>query len=179
MLAEGLSPTVDHHTLPLFQLAEEYGPVFTLHFGFQKVVVLTGYEVVREALVNYTEEFVDRPSIPIFDQIQNGNGTRAMTEEPEGEAWKLFHCLAIRTVYPAHAGAVCRCEAQRAQPALRIAPSSSEGSIAPVLGECRRLSGVQCWAEAALLLCLMGSAGLGQLTQRAGHMFAFRLRVSE
>ena len=78
MLAEGLSPTVDHHTLPLFQLAEEYGPVFTLHFGFQKVVVLTGYEVVREALVNYTEEFVDRPSIPIFDQIQNGNGTRAM-----------------------------------------------------------------------------------------------------
>lgn len=62
-----------------FQLAEKYGPIFTLHFGFQKVVVLTGYEVVREALVNYTEEFVDRPSIPIFDQIQNRNGTRAMT----------------------------------------------------------------------------------------------------
>lgn len=41
-------------------------------------MVLTGYEVVREALVNYTEEFVDRPSIPIFDQIQNGNGTREM-----------------------------------------------------------------------------------------------------
>lgn len=84
MLAEGLSPTVDHHTLPLFQLAEEYGPVFTLHFGFQKVVVLTGYKVVREALVNYTEEFVDRPSIPIFDQIQNGNGTRAMRGGWEG-----------------------------------------------------------------------------------------------
>lgn len=78
MLTEGLSLIADHHSLPLFQLAEEYGPVFTLHFGFQKVVVLTGYEVVREALVNYTEEFVDRPSIPIFDQIQNGNGTRAM-----------------------------------------------------------------------------------------------------
>lgn len=73
-----LSFFADCHSLPLFQLAEEYGPVFTLHFGFQKVVVLTGYEVVREALVNYTEEFVDRPSIPIFDQIQNGNGTREM-----------------------------------------------------------------------------------------------------
>ncbi|KAM6077811.1 uncharacterized protein LJ206_008266 [Theristicus caerulescens] len=58
----------------IMKLAEKYGPIFTLHFGFQKVVVLTGYEVVREALVNYTEEFVDRPSIPIFDQIQNGNG---------------------------------------------------------------------------------------------------------
>lgn len=68
-----------HHSSPLFQLAEKYGPIFTLHFGFQKVVVLTGYEVVRDALVNYTEEFVDRPSIPIFDQIQNGNGTREMS----------------------------------------------------------------------------------------------------
>lgn len=47
-------------------------------------MVLTGYEVVREALVNYTEEFVDRPSIPIFDQIQNKNGTRAMS----GGGWE-------------------------------------------------------------------------------------------
>ncbi|OXB82725.1 UNVERIFIED_CONTAM: hypothetical protein H355_000423 [Colinus virginianus] len=96
-------------------LAEEYGPVFTLHFGFQKVVVLTGYEVVREALVNYTEEFVDRPSIPIFDQIQNGNGvffsigdlwrtTRRFTvssmrnlgmgkQMMEGKVWEELHFL--------------------------------------------------------------------------------------
>ncbi|KAM9292163.1 uncharacterized protein RDI95_004276 [Morus bassanus] len=75
----------------LMKLAEKYGPIFTLHFGFQKVVVLTGYEVVREALVNYTEEFVDRPSIPIFDQIQNGNGTREMSGGlffSIGELWR-------------------------------------------------------------------------------------------
>lgn len=78
-----------------FQLAEKYGPIFTLHFGFQKVVVLTGYEVVREALVNYTEEFVDRPSIPIFDQIQNGNGTRARSGGWEGRRWLVVPVVVV------------------------------------------------------------------------------------
>lgn len=88
----------DHHSSPLFQLAEKYGPIFTLHFGFQKVVVLTGYEVVREALVNYTEEFVDRPSIPIFDQIQNGNGTREMSGG--GRVGQHHRLVASLTVLP-------------------------------------------------------------------------------
>ncbi|OWK61889.1 Cytochrome P450 2W1 [Lonchura striata] len=78
--------------LLIYLLAEKYGPIFTLHFGFQKVVVLTGYEVVREALVNYTEEFVDRPSIPIFDQIQNRNGTRAMSGGVGGTMLSLSAC---------------------------------------------------------------------------------------
>uniref|UniRef100_A0A8D0G3K2 CP2W1 protein n=1 Tax=Sphenodon punctatus TaxID=8508 RepID=A0A8D0G3K2_SPHPU len=68
----------------LMKLAEQYGPVFTLHFGFQKVVVLAGYEAVREALVSFTEEFVDRPPIPIFEEIQHGNGVFFST----GELWR-------------------------------------------------------------------------------------------
>ncbi|XP_061455486.1 cytochrome P450 2W1-like isoform X2 [Rhineura floridana] len=68
----------------LLKLAKKYGPVFTLHFGFQKVVVLTGYEAVRDALVNFTEEFVDRPPIPIFEEIQRGNGVFFST----GELWR-------------------------------------------------------------------------------------------
>ncbi|XP_019350365.1 cytochrome P450 2W1-like isoform X1 [Alligator mississippiensis] len=76
----------------LMKLAEEYGPVFTLHFGFQKVVVLTGYEAVKEALVNFTEEFVDRPAIPIFEEIQHGNGTGPWRNNgvffSTGELWR-------------------------------------------------------------------------------------------
>ncbi|NXW45850.1 CP2W1 protein, partial [Nyctiprogne leucopyga] len=78
----------------LMKLAEKYGPIFTLHFGFQKVVVLTGYEVVREALVNYTEEFVDRPSIPIFDQIQNGNGLFFSI----GELWRTTRRFTVSSM---------------------------------------------------------------------------------
>nr|XP_056722347.1 cytochrome P450 2W1-like [Euleptes europaea] len=68
----------------LLKFAKEYGPVFTLHFGFQKTVVLTGYEAVRDALVNFTDEFVDRPPIPIFEEIQHGNGVFFST----GELWR-------------------------------------------------------------------------------------------
>ncbi|XP_028561182.2 cytochrome P450 2W1-like [Podarcis muralis] len=68
----------------ILKLAEKYGPVFTLHFGFQKVVVLTGYEAVRDALVTFTEDFVDRPPIPIFEEIQRGNGVFFST----GELWR-------------------------------------------------------------------------------------------
>ncbi|XP_042293395.1 cytochrome P450 2W1 [Sceloporus undulatus] len=68
----------------ILKLAKKYGPVFTLHFGFQKVVVLTGYDAVKDALVNFTEEFVDRPLIPIFEQIQHGHGVFFST----GELWR-------------------------------------------------------------------------------------------
>ncbi|XP_075293021.1 cytochrome P450 2W1 isoform X2 [Opisthocomus hoazin] len=58
----------------LMKISEKYGPVFTIHFGFQKVVVLTGYEAVKDALLNMVDVFADRPAIPIFHHIQHGNG---------------------------------------------------------------------------------------------------------
>uniref|UniRef100_A0A8C3I6I4 Cytochrome P450 2W1 n=1 Tax=Chrysemys picta bellii TaxID=8478 RepID=A0A8C3I6I4_CHRPI len=77
-----------------FQLAEKYGPVFTLHFGSQKAVVLTGYEAVKEALVNFTDEFVDRPPIPIFEQIQHGNGVFFSN----GELWRTTRRFTVSTM---------------------------------------------------------------------------------
>ncbi|XP_053132113.1 cytochrome P450 2W1-like isoform X3 [Hemicordylus capensis] len=67
------------------KLSEKYGPVFTLHFGLQKVVVLTGYEAVKEALQSKADEFIDRPPIPIFSKIQHGNGVVFSV----GELWKI------------------------------------------------------------------------------------------
>lgn len=60
---------------PLFcQLSERYGPMFTVHLGGQKTVVLSGYEAVRGALVGTGQELADRPPIPIFQLIQQGGG---------------------------------------------------------------------------------------------------------
>uniref|UniRef100_A0A8D2JAW3 Cytochrome P450 2W1-like n=1 Tax=Varanus komodoensis TaxID=61221 RepID=A0A8D2JAW3_VARKO len=78
----------------LLKLARKYGPIFTLHFGFQKVVVLTGYDVVRDALVNFTDEFVDRPQIPIFEQIQHGNGVFFST----GELWRTIRRFTVSSM---------------------------------------------------------------------------------
>ncbi|OWK11116.1 hypothetical protein Celaphus_00007376 [Cervus elaphus hippelaphus] len=56
------------------QLAEQYGPVFTVHLGHQKTVVLTGYEAVKKALVGAGQELAGRPPIAIFQLINGGGG---------------------------------------------------------------------------------------------------------
>ncbi|KAL8175410.1 UNVERIFIED_CONTAM: hypothetical protein K2H54_023709 [Gekko kuhli] len=86
-----------------FQFAKEYGPVFTLHFGFQKAVVLTGYEAVKDALVNFTEEFVDRPPIPIFEEIQHGNGVFFST----GELWRTTRRFTVASMRNLGMGKKC------------------------------------------------------------------------
>lgn len=64
----------------LMQLGKQYGPVFTVHLGHQKTVVLTGYEAVKEALVGTGQELAGRPPIAIF-QLINGGGGRCVREE--------------------------------------------------------------------------------------------------
>lgn len=41
-------------------------------------MVLSGYEMVREALVGTGHELADRPPIPIFQLIQQGGGKWAL-----------------------------------------------------------------------------------------------------
>ncbi|XP_070273148.1 LOW QUALITY PROTEIN: cytochrome P450 2W1 [Myotis yumanensis] len=79
----------------LMELAEQYGPVFTVHLGGQKTVVLTGYQAVREALVGTGQELADRPPIPIFQLIQGGRGIFFSS----GPRWKAARQLAVRTLH--------------------------------------------------------------------------------
>ncbi|MBN3310623.1 CP2K1 protein, partial [Amia calva] len=50
------------------------------------MVVLAGYETVKEALVTYADEFAERPDIPIFKRIARGNGIIF----GHGESWKTI-----------------------------------------------------------------------------------------
>ncbi|XP_014588911.1 cytochrome P450 2C21 [Equus caballus] len=66
------------------KLAEDYGPVFTVYFGMKPTVVLHGYEAVKEALVDQSEEFSGRGSMPVFDKVSQGLGIVFSN----GERWK-------------------------------------------------------------------------------------------
>ncbi|XP_057606177.1 cytochrome P450 2W1 [Hippopotamus amphibius kiboko] len=79
----------------LRELAEQYGPVFTVHFGRQKMVVLTGYEAVREALVGTRQELAGRPPIAIFQLIQGGGGIFFSS----GARWRAARQLTVRTLH--------------------------------------------------------------------------------
>ncbi|XP_070789204.1 cytochrome P450 2K6-like [Pituophis catenifer annectens] len=58
----------------LIEWSKEYGPIFRIKLGLQEMVVLTGYETVKEALVNQADAFADRPVIPIFEDAVKGYG---------------------------------------------------------------------------------------------------------
>ncbi|CAJ0939216.1 unnamed protein product [Ranitomeya imitator] len=59
-------------------LWSQYGSVYTLYFGSRRVVVLCGYEAMKEALIDQGEVFGARGSLPILDNFFQGYG-------PEGE----------------------------------------------------------------------------------------------
>uniref|UniRef100_A0A8C6XUS9 Cytochrome P450 family 2 subfamily W member 1 n=1 Tax=Naja naja TaxID=35670 RepID=A0A8C6XUS9_NAJNA len=85
---------IKRQDVSFMELSKTYGPVFTLHFGLQKVVVLVGYEAVKEALLSKGNEFVDRPPIPIFLEIQHGNGMFFSI----GEMWKDTRRFTLTTI---------------------------------------------------------------------------------
>ncbi|XP_074089429.1 cytochrome P450 2C18-like isoform X2 [Macrotis lagotis] len=58
----------------LCMLAKVYGPVFTLYLGTEPILVLHGFEVMKEALTDHGEEFAGRGSFPIIDAINKGLG---------------------------------------------------------------------------------------------------------
>ncbi|XP_032315735.1 cytochrome P450 2W1 [Camelus ferus] len=79
----------------LMELADQYGPVFTVHLGRQKMVVLTGYEAVREALVGTGQKLAGRPPIAIFQLIQGGGGVFFSS----GVRWRAARQLTVRTLH--------------------------------------------------------------------------------
>ncbi|XP_078251808.1 cytochrome P450 2K1-like, partial [Rhinoraja longicauda] len=75
-------------------LAEQYGPVFTIQLGLEKVVVLTGYKAVKEALVDQADEFAERAKIPVLEMQANGYGISF----GHGESWKQMRRFTLTTL---------------------------------------------------------------------------------
>ncbi|EHH30059.1 hypothetical protein EGK_10643 [Macaca mulatta] len=56
----------------LMKISERYGPVFTIHLGPGRVVVLCGHDAVKEALVDQAEEFSGRGEQATFNLFFKG-----------------------------------------------------------------------------------------------------------
>ncbi|XP_004617320.1 cytochrome P450 2W1 [Sorex araneus] len=84
----------------LMELSARYGPVFTVHLGTQKTVVLTGYQAVREALLGTGHALTDRPPIAIFQRIQGGAGVFFSS----GRRWRVARQLTVAALQGLGAG---------------------------------------------------------------------------
>lgn len=62
-------------SLSLPQLSKKHGPVFTVHLGpWRRVVVLVGHQAVQEALGGQAEEFSGRGMLATLDRTFDGHG---------------------------------------------------------------------------------------------------------
>ncbi|XP_032069190.1 cytochrome P450 2K1-like [Thamnophis elegans] len=75
----------------MIKLSKEYGPIFRLQMGCQEMVVLTGYETVKEALVNQAKAFAERAVVPIFEDYAKGFGVIFA----HGENWRQMRQFSI------------------------------------------------------------------------------------
>lgn len=58
----------------LAELARQYGSVFSIFVGPQRVVVLNDFRSVRQALVQQAEVFSDRPRMPLLSIVTQEKG---------------------------------------------------------------------------------------------------------
>ncbi|XP_059102821.1 cytochrome P450 2C26-like isoform X4 [Peromyscus eremicus] len=78
----------------LRDFSKVYGPMFTLYLGRKPAVVLHGYEVVKEALIDHGEEFAGRGTFPVFDKIAKGHGIVFSN----GRIWKEMRRFSLMTL---------------------------------------------------------------------------------
>uniref|UniRef100_A0A5F9D837 unspecific monooxygenase n=1 Tax=Oryctolagus cuniculus TaxID=9986 RepID=A0A5F9D837_RABIT len=76
------------------KLSQKYGSIYSIHMGPKKVVVLSGYETLKDALVNYGEQFGERPRVPIFERLFEGKGIVFS----HGETWKTMRRFSLTTL---------------------------------------------------------------------------------
>ncbi|KAM9701566.1 cytochrome P450 2C9-like isoform 4-T7 [Dama dama] len=78
----------------LNNLSKVYGPVFTLYFGMKPMVVLHGYEAVKEALIDLGEEFSGRGRLPVNEKVRKGHGILFSN----GKRWKETRRFSLMTL---------------------------------------------------------------------------------
>lgn len=80
--------------LSLQQFQEKYGPIFTVYFGSRPVVMLCGYDMVKEALIDNKDAFSGRGKMPLADYVLKGYGILGSN----GERWKQMRRFALTTL---------------------------------------------------------------------------------
>ncbi|KAM7008684.1 cytochrome P450 2U1 isoform 2-T2 [Tautogolabrus adspersus] len=69
----------------LTELNKLYGNIYSLFVGSQLLVVLNGYDVIRDAFSNHPEVFSDRPDIPAISIMTKRKG---IVFAPYGPVWR-------------------------------------------------------------------------------------------
>ncbi|XP_040480216.1 cytochrome P450 2C23-like [Ursus maritimus] len=78
----------------LSRLAEQYGPVYSLHLGPHPVIVLHGHQAVKDALCGQAVSFGGRGRLPIMDNALRGYGISFS----HGRRWEQMRRFTLMTL---------------------------------------------------------------------------------
>uniref|UniRef100_A0A667XSS3 Cytochrome P450 2J2-like n=1 Tax=Myripristis murdjan TaxID=586833 RepID=A0A667XSS3_9TELE len=84
-----------HKTLT--QLTETYGDVYSLRMGQTWMVVLNGFQIVKEALVTQGDSLADRPILPLQMDVSRFLGETGLVFS-NGHLWKQQRRFALSTL---------------------------------------------------------------------------------
>ncbi|XP_068094328.1 cytochrome P450 2C8-like isoform X2 [Hyperolius riggenbachi] len=76
------------------ELSKKYGPIFTIWKLSDPVVVLYGYDVIKDALLNHGEMFSGRPPAPVIDAYSKGYSFPSI----HGERWSQLRRFTIMSL---------------------------------------------------------------------------------
>ncbi|KAM3911017.1 cytochrome P450 2C23-like [Leptodactylus fuscus] len=78
----------------LTKLAGKFGPIYTFYFGSRPTVILTGYQTIKEALVELGDVFVNRGRVPVFDELYHKSGLALINDE----SWSQLRQFSLTTL---------------------------------------------------------------------------------
>ncbi|KAM9323979.1 cytochrome P450 2A5-like [Gastrophryne carolinensis] len=76
------------------EIREKYGDVYTIYLGPRRVVVICGYDAVKEALVDQGDVFGMRGLLPCIEQYYQGHGVVFSN----GQCWKQLRRFSLQTL---------------------------------------------------------------------------------
>ncbi|XP_040283200.1 cytochrome P450 2K6-like [Bufo bufo] len=76
------------------EISKKYGTVFSVQFGTEKMVILCGYDTVKDVLINHAEEFAGRPVTAIGAITLQQYGVIFSN----GENWKMMRRFTLSTL---------------------------------------------------------------------------------
>ncbi|KAM4641340.1 uncharacterized protein O3C94_015739 [Discoglossus pictus] len=78
----------------IMKLSKTYGPVITLHLPNMRLVILVGYDTVKEALVDNGDAFINRGEMDVLEIFFNDYGIIMSN----GERWKSMRRFSLMTL---------------------------------------------------------------------------------